>query len=240
MNFKNHGWMMHGGKVRKELYQRQAEKNEEYDLRIRRLQHDMKSHMIALLGMVQAKDTEGAEAHIRSLLDECGQYGGENAVHCGNIVIDSLMNYGAALAGREGIFFDADIILPIDLPFQNRHLAAVFGNLIENALEGCRQIENQERWVKVRASYVKEILMVTVRNSCDGKRIQEQGGHFRTTKRNAWDHGSGLSSVEQAVGFYHGQVETEYGEGVFQVTVIMYGSEVENDTVSKLLLTGKQ
>lgn len=40
---------------------------EEYDLRIRRLQHDMKSHMLALLGMVQAKDTEGAAAYIRSL-----------------------------------------------------------------------------------------------------------------------------------------------------------------------------
>lgn len=63
----NYGWMMHGVKVRKESYQRRVEKKEEYDLRIRRLQHDMKSHMLALLGMVQAKDTEGAAAYIRSL-----------------------------------------------------------------------------------------------------------------------------------------------------------------------------
>lgn len=227
MNFKNHDWIMHERETCRELYDRQMAKQEDYDLRIRRAQHDMKSHMIALLGMVQAKDTEGAAAYIHSLLDENVEYCREEAAHCGNVVIDSLMNYGAVLAKREGILFDVDMNLPSDLPFQNRHLAAVFGNLLENALEACCQIKDKERYIKVEASYVKEILMITVRNSCEGKREREQDGRFGTTKRDARNHGLGLLSVEQAAEFYHGQMETKYENGIFQAVVLMYGSETE-------------
>lgn len=219
--------------ISRELCNRQAERQREYDMRIRRLQHDMKSHLIALLGMVQEKDTKSAAAYICSLLDESMEYGDGEAAHCGNVVVDSLVNYRAALAKKEGISFNADIVLPSDLPFQNIHLAAVFGNLLENAMDACSQIKDGERRINVEASYTKEILVITVCNSCVGKQnLNRDGGHFKTTKSDTENHGLGLWSVEQAAGVYHGQVETEYEDGIFRATVIMYGSETENKTVS--------
>lgn len=230
MSFKKYDWVPYGLKIwrksclyeqQMEVYRKQTEEQRSYDLKMRRLQHDMKSHMIALLGMVQVKDTEGAVSYIRSLLDD-GIEHGEKVVHCGNIVVDSLVNYRAVLAGREGISFDADIFLPSDIPFQSRHLVIVFGNLLENAMEACCEIKDGKRYIKVEASYVKEVLMVRVRNSCEGRRSRNRDGHFGTTKRDKWNHGLGLSSVEQTAELYHGQVETECADGSFQAVVIMY------------------
>lgn len=230
--FEVYDWLTHDAEIKEknrlyeqqlELCSRQTEERQVYDMEIRKIRHDMKSHMTVLLGMVQAKETEEASAYIHTLLDGIIEHKKEDVSRSGNIVVDSLVNYKCALAGKEGISFRADIFLPPDLPFQNVHLAIVLGNLLENAMDACRELKEGERYVEVAASYTKEVLMITVRNPCKEKRQKEQNGRFKTTKGDTWNHGIGLLSVEQAAAHYQGQVMTEYEGGIFQSVVVMYG-----------------
>ena len=48
------------------------------------------------------------------------------------------MNHKYALAQKDGIQFEARVFIPSVLPFQSGHLAIIFGNPLENALEACR------------------------------------------------------------------------------------------------------
>lgn len=206
-----------------ELCRRQAEEREAYDRGLRRVQHDIKSHFVALLGMIEAKDMENAAAYIRPLLDSSVGHSAMEISHSGNVVIDSLINYRYALAKKEGIAFMADIVIPSDIPFQSSHLAIVLGNLLENALEACREISDGQRYIAIEIYYVKKVLMITVKNTCKGQRSKNREGRFITTKKDVSNHGLGLSSVELAVSSYQGQVVTEAEEGIFKVSVVMQG-----------------
>lgn len=107
------------------------------------------------------------------------------------------------------------------------HLAIVFGNLLDNALEACREVEVGKRYVTLDVSYEKEVLMIAVTNPYRGERRKNRAGKYITTKKDCRSHGLGLSSVEQAAKAYRGQMDANGHDGVFRVSVVMYGGERE-------------
>lgn len=207
-----------------ELCSRQTEEHEIYNQGIRKMRHDIQSHMTGLLGMIQKGDTSAAISYIEELLEKNVQLPKEEVSRSGNIVVDSLINYKYSIARMEHIAFEVNVFLPGILPFQSTHLAVIFGNLLENALDACKEMTDEKRYIRLKAVYAKEVFSLTICNSYKGKRKQSVDGKFLTTKKNTTDHGLGLSSVKQAVEPYHGQVLTEYGDSMFHVTVIMYGN----------------
>lgn len=210
-----------------DLLNRQAQEREEYDTELRQLRHDMKNHMSSLLGMLQGNDTREAEEYVRGMLQGSLDGQTEEVSHTGNIIVDNLVNHKSGIARAEGITFNANILLPSELPFRGGHLTIVFGNLLDNALEACREVEEGKRYITMDASYEKEVLMLTVINTYRGERRKNHDGKYVTTKKDHRSHGLGLSSVEQAVGAYRGQMDAEGRGGVFRVSVVMYGAEEE-------------
>ena len=78
--------------------------------------------------------------------------------------------------------------------------------------------------VSLEISYGKELLQICIRNSCLRECKKNGEGRYLTTKEDAVHHGIGLSSMEQAVARYHGEVSISDTDGEFKVTVVMYGS----------------
>ena len=208
-----------------ELLNRHAKEREAYDMEMRRLRHDMKNHMSSLLGMLQGDDAKQAEEYVRGMLRGTPECRAEDISRTGNVIVDSLVNHKCGIARAEGIAFEANVFLPAELPFPGGHLTIVFGNLLDNALEACREVEAGKRYVTLDASYEKEVLMIAVTNPYHGERRKNQVGKYVTTKKNRRSHGLELSSVEQAAEAYRGQVDADGRDGVFRVSVVMYGGE---------------
>ena len=205
-----------------ELLSRQAEEREAYDRQTRIIRHDIKNHMTGLLGMLQDSNIEQMEEYIRLMLQDTAEYRPQDVSRSGNAVVDVIVNYKCSQAHKDNIKFNANVFLPATLPFRAVHLAIVFGNLLDNALEACREMESVKRWINIEASYTKEVLMVSVCNSSQVRK-RDRGGRYATTKSDHCFHGLGLYSVEQAVEPYCGQLEVEYRDGVFRAAVVMYG-----------------
>lgn len=208
-----------------DLLSRQVQEREEYDMEMRRLRHDMKNHMSSLLGMLQGNDTKHAEEYVRGMMQGASDCRPGDVSRTGNAIVDSLVNRKCGIAREEGIVFDANVFLPAELPFRGGHLTIVFGNLLDNAIEACREMEEGKRYITLDASYEKKVLMLAVANSYHGERKKNRAGKYVTTKKDRRSHGLGLSSVEQAVEAYRGQVDAEGKDGVFRVSVVMYGTE---------------
>lgn len=217
-----------------DLLNRHAQEREAYDTEMRRLRHDMKHHMSSLLGMLQGNNAKQAEKYVREMLQETPECRAEDVSRTGNAIVDSLVNHKCGIARAEGIAFDANVFLPAELPFLGGHLTIVFGNLLDNALEACREVEVGKRYVTLGASYEKEVLMIAVKNPYRGERRKNRAGKYITTKKDRRSHGVGLSSVEQAVEAYCGQVDTDEQDGVFRVSVVMYGGEGKNDADTRI------
>lgn len=199
-----------------DLCNQQAKEREAQDAEVRMLRHDIKQHLICLLGMVNAKKNEEAVNYLTALLEK----GTSRKIHeisrSGNIVVDSLVNYKCSVAQKENIEFNANIFIPPVLPFQNGNLTIILGNLLENALDACRHIQNGKRMIGLQMSYQKDILTIVVWNTLEGILKTNEGKKIQSK------HGMGMLSIEQAVATYNGELITEIQGDIFKAAVILY------------------
>lgn len=194
-----------------DLCNQQAKEREVQDAELRMLRHDIKQHLICLLGMVNANKNEEAVHYLTALLEN----GTSRKIHeisrSGNIVVDSLVNYKCSVAQKEHIEFNANIFIPPVLPFQNGNLTIILGNLLENALNACRHIQIGKRMIGIQMTYQKEILSIVVWNTLED-----------SSKDSPSKHVMGMLSIEQAVATYNGEVITETEGNIFKAAVILY------------------
>ena len=120
-----------------------------------------------------------------------------------------------------------DYVLTSVLPFQSGHLAIIFGNLLENALEACRKLPQEQRYIVLEATYIKEMLQICIKNSSPKKFKKDNSGRYLTTKKDTGCHGIGLASVEQALVDYDGELFTQYENGEFQASAVLYSNSIE-------------
>lgn len=209
-----------------DLCSHQAEERELHYLELRRMRHDMKNHLSGILGMVNAGQAKEASDYIQKMLDDgIGTEAGEIS-HTGNIVVDSLVNHKYALAIRDGIQFEARVFIPSVLPFQSGHLAIIFGNLLENALEACRKLPQEQRYIILEATYIKEMLQICIKNSSPEESKKDSSGRYLTTKEDSGWHGIGLASVEQALASYNGELLIEHEDGEFRASAVLYDNSI--------------
>ena len=63
---------------------------------------------------------------------------------CRNSVADVLLNAKYAEIRADGIILNARVDLPASLPMDNLDLCILLGNLLDNAIEACRRIEDAD------------------------------------------------------------------------------------------------
>lgn len=100
-------------------------------------------------------------------------------------------------------------------------LYCLFGNILDNAIESVRQIEDAE----------KRVINLDVRTSGDLLRIQEENyfsGTLRfedglpiTTKADRDQHGFGMKSIRLIVDKYGGEMEITARDGVFSLNILL-------------------
>lgn len=211
-----------------ELCSQQAEERESLYLEIRRIRHDLKNHLSGLLGMVKTGQISEAEKYIMQMLDVGNENRPEEVSYSGNIVVDSLINHAFAIAQKDNIQFNVNVLVPAILPFESGHLAIVLGNLLENALEGCQDIPDGKGFICLDISYAKDVFHLCIRNNYRTKRKKNNNGHYLTTKDDTIYHGLGLSSIKHAIVNYHGKMDITDNDNIFQTIIVMYGSYSEN------------
>ena len=212
-----------------ELCSRQAAEQEQLYMEIKRTRHDMKSHLSSLLGMVESGENEEAIKYMQQLLSDGFGRSSDEISKSGNIVVDSLINYKYSIAKKEGIAFEASTFVPAVLPFKSEHLVIILGNLLENAFDACMKVQPKGRYIRLDMNYEKNMLKISIKNSCIFENRRDRHGRFYSTKHDAEHHGIGLASINQAVSGYDGEVIIDDKGNQFDVDVIMYGKEgVEN------------
>lgn len=235
--FEVYDWIRRNAELREQnsLYAQQlelcsqqaAERENLYD-EIRTIRHDLKNYLSGLLGMVRNGQIAEAEKYILQMLDNGIKNRPEDISHSGNIVVDSLVNQINALTQEEHINFNVSVLIPATLPFENGHIAIILGNLLDNALEACRAVTEDKKFIYLDISYAKELFQIIIRNSYQSKRKKSKLDHYLTTKSDTIYHGLGISSVQHAIENYHGDMEISDSGNEFQVVVIMYASDAGN------------
>ncbi|MCM1101169.1 MAG: GHKL domain-containing protein [Clostridium sp.] len=185
--------------------------------RVTALRHDMKHHLNELL----IKANNGERDEIITYIQDMGIFmeNSNEYSRSGNKEVDSLLNYMLNNAEKVLNKIEYKISIPKDLGIRLFDINIILGNLLENAISAAGNSE--EKWLSVFIKYEKGILFIHIMNSYSGQIIR-QGTHYVTTKKETQGHGIGLQNVKKIVDSYHGTLDVEHKNNIFDVKIMIY------------------
>lgn len=186
------------------------------DMSVRRLHHDMKNHVTALLSLCGSD--EKLRSYLMSMSEGLERY--DAVVKTGSAVLDGLLGEKMSRARELGVrmtvcvdFTGGDFIDDIDV-------CAIFGNLTDNALRAAAGLpDGEERAVYLRAARLEGNMVIKCANRYSGGLRWKNG--LPLTDRDGERHGIGLQSVRQSAERYGGAVDITAEDGMFTASVII-------------------
>lgn len=211
--------------------QRYYEAMEQQQFEIRRMRHDLSNHLQALLALPgQERDD-----YIKGMLDNPAL--GQILTWCGDSTINAVLTTKQGLMRQKGVRFLPKVDIKEELPFEKADICAIFANALDNAVEGCMELEESLREIHLDARTGKGILAVNIQNAC--KSTESNGSKERsagrdmlpgTTKKDAQNHGFGLRSIQETVKKYGGSMEIERKEETFNLFLYLPIPEVKAES----------
>lgn len=200
-----------------EMQSRQYRTLQEHIRQTARLRHDFRHSVRLLVTLAEKGDTDSIRAHLAeyevSLLESVPLN------YCANAVLNALFGYYHEMAVSAEIRTDWHIELPDPLPFLELDMAALFGNLIENALAGCETAPPEARYfcltTEVRHG---NILYIVSTNSFDGNTRKSRDGYCSTKHSGT---GIGLTSIWAISEKYGGSAKASNSDTEFFVDVAL-------------------
>lgn len=179
----------------------------------RQARHDQRQLINVLQVYLKSGDTANLKAYVEKLCSAAPT--NTVIVYCHHPALNALICYYADLCGQENTEFSAQIDFQEQTGIDDMDLIVLFGNLLENALEACRRQKTGERFIHLAIKRVGCQLVLLLTNSYDGI-IRKEGSSYLSSKRVGI--GIGMASVRQITEKYHGTVNFENDETVFQVS----------------------
>lgn len=205
-----------------ELCERHQQETELSTLQIRDAKHNMKNNLVSILAYAENGECDKIVNFVNEVMDESG-IKLSSVVNSGNIVIDSLIGYWYMRAQKNEIDFSVNINIPMLMPFKGADICLILGNLLENAVEAARKVD-EKRYIKLQMKYDRNNLLLCIANNYKGRLIKTKDKKFKSTKLDAGNHGVGLPSVHRAAARYHGNVFIDDSVPErFLIRVVLYG-----------------
>lgn len=120
------------------------------------------------------------------------------------------------LAKRAGIRIYLTVHVLDQLSISDTDLCIILGNLLDNAMEACAELEPDQRYIRLYLDAIGQQFYLSIQNSAkEILSFEEQ--HYISTKRG--NHGLGLKRVAFLVENYEGFLNLQNEPGIFAVEV---------------------
>ena len=183
----------------------------------RKLNHDIRHHLITLQGMASIEKSNSILDYISSIISEMPIL--SNIILCDNYAVNALLFHYKNLCEIDEIDFNCSVNLNSKHAIADKFLCVIFGNCLENALEACRRMNGGQKFIRIIAKLNGTNLFITMDNSFDGN-ISKSSNGFLSSKRNN-KAGIGLSSVKFIAEKYNGSVEFSAEGKIFKSNIFL-------------------
>ncbi|MBQ7583323.1 MAG: sensor histidine kinase [Lachnospiraceae bacterium] len=174
-----------------EMQRAQFYKQQQYLEATARERHDFK-HAVRT---IRSLSSAGSIEELNRFLDEYIEKMPELSLreYCAIPAINAVLNYYREAARMDGIPLSIDITLPEDRVLKETEICSILGNILENAINACREIESYKRFIRLTVTVVNDcFLCIAAVNSFNGKPHVRNGKYV--SSRHAGS-GIGLESI---------------------------------------------
>lgn len=184
--------------------------------KMRGWRHDYHNHMQVMKAKLSMGDLDGMGAYLDQLERELDRV--DTLVKSGNLMTDAILNSKLTLARRNNIRVNCRAKLPERLPMEDVDLCVILGNLLDNAIEACQKVEEDDRTLRLYMAVNKGQFYLSLQNSAP-QEPDFDARHYITSKRG--NHGLGMKRVKAAVDKYQGYLNLANEPGIFAAEVTM-------------------
>lgn len=196
------------------LLERQVQEVQNIYLTMRGWRHDYHNHLQSMKAYVKMGQYDRLEEYLDLL--ECDLDNVNQLIESGNVNLDAILNSKISLALKNGIDVDYKATCPAKISVSDIDLCALIGNLIDNAVEACENVE-EHPFIRLYIGVLKQQLYISISNATN-ETVRKLDYEYITTKRG--NHGHGLKRINLVVEKYQGYINRQNEPGVF-VTEIM-------------------
>lgn len=204
-------------KLRYSFLERQLEDEKEYykmlhenQIQIQKTSHDMKNTLISILGNISEGKTESAIKKINEMLDNTNQ--SSQTVYTGQITVDTMINIKKKCMDINDICFKPICFMSKECNFDEIGFCIVLGNALDNAIEACKKVDKENRYILLKIIEDESLLSCYLENSSNGIMPKE---NEKTTKMNKSIHGFGLDNMKMIINNNGGAINTSCNENKF-------------------------
>ena len=184
-----------------------------------KLFHDFRNHCGVLKNyLVKGKDQEALK-YLEDLTGTGQSF--EAKVWTGDETVDYLIGSKCSMAEEKKIAFDVQVEFPRNMNIKSSDLCAILGNLLDNAIEACAKVEDEEkRSIRLVIRRIQQMLVIKVENTHNFKPVVKDG-NFQTSKTDGGLHGWGIKSAKTAADKYDGMIQTNCDDKLFRAVVTL-------------------
>lgn len=188
----------------------------------RRAKHDVRHHIM----LMQRYLDDGDYASLKKYLNGYGMSLPDDSIvrFCENTAANAVLLYFAQQAKDNGIDYDVKTTILKDIGIPDTDISVLLGNLIENAVDACKEENTEDRKIIIRAGVEGGSLCITVDNTFTGALKYAGGDKLCSTKHNGI--GLGTVSAKNIAAQHGGLCRFETKDGMFYASVFCQIPEV--------------
>ncbi|MFQ6900183.1 MAG: sensor histidine kinase [Coprococcus sp.] len=185
----------------------------------RELIHDTKHHFLVVQEYLKNEEYGNLQKYVTQISDEFQRT--VPKVYTGIKILDFILEQKRVVAQKAGIRYEIDTMLLTGIPTTEQETCALFGNLLDNAIEACCLVETEEKWIEIQINQSNQLLSIEVLNTFEIPCIRKQGV-FETIKEERSAHGYGIKSMQRIVDKYQGLITYEEKEKIFTTKITFF------------------
>ena len=198
-----------------ESYRNQAENNEH----ILEIHHEIRHHMNALSSYLNQEDYAGARQYTQKFTEEAEEL--PFVTYTANALVNSILSEFAERASRYKAIVEYSIVIGRSLNMEDIDLCRMLTNILENAVEGCQKVSEEQRIIRLNLHSKGNFLFIKCENSCNEDNLRITNGKYKSSKKNSDKHGYGLKIINGIAEKYNGILNVQVRGGFFAVTTTL-------------------
>lgn len=182
----------------------------------RRAKHDVRHHISLIREYVSKGELDALLKYLDGYNDSLPD---DSLIRfCENAAANAVLLYFAQQAKDNDIDYIVNAEIPGNIFVSDTDISVLFGNLIENAIDACKEESGDDRKIDIRAMLKGSTLCVTVDNTFTGTLRRTTDNEFLSTKHKG--RGLGTQSVKSIAEQYGGVCRFEVNDGMFCASVM--------------------